>query len=782
MKPTSYFKFILAASCGWVLSADARTTVSLDKEWSFFQGEVKGVEAESFDASGWRKVDVPHDWSIEGEFSENAPTTGDGGWLPSGVAWYRKEFTLTPEQANQRVWLEFDGVMANSEVWLNGKLVGKRPNGYQSFRYDVTDSVNPKAANLLVVKADTKDQPASRWYTGAGIYRHVRMVTVDPIHVAPWGVYVTTPKVDAKSATVKVETTVENRSTAPAELIVRSSVVAPDGEVVKTAETPVKLENGKSQARIQEIEVEAPKLWDLESPHLYTLRTEVVSGKTVVDETTTSFGIRHAEFRSDTGFWLNGKNFKIKGVALHADGGAVGAAIPLAVWERRLNLLRHLGVNAIRTAHNQFSPEFLSLCDRKGFLVMDEFFDSWTKGKRSYDYHLHFKEWAHRDLREGLMRDRNHPSIILYSVGNEIHDTPKPDIAKPILRGLVDICHEVDPTRPVTQALFRPNVSGDYHNGLADMLDVVGTNYRDRELLQAWKEKPTRKIIGTEQRHELSTWLDCRDHPQHSGQFLWVGIDYLGESRRWPLTVFNAGLLDRTGVIMPRGEERRSWWSDEPMVSVFRRVGKTEATPSDPGYEVVEWDRRQVLFPDWNPHNEEAHEENVEVYSNAAEVELFLNGKSLGKKPTNADGSSLNWKVAYQPGELKAVAYRDGKEVASNVLRTAGKAEKIELKSDHTKLTTDFHSVANVEIRILDAKGTIVPTARQNLKFSVEGPGKLVAVDSGDVVSTEKFVASERKAYQGRALAIVRATGVGKITLKVEADGLPAATIELAGE
>ncbi|RYD41570.1 MAG: DUF4982 domain-containing protein, partial [Verrucomicrobiaceae bacterium] len=502
----------------------------------------------------------------------------------------------------------------------------------------------------------------------------------------------------------------------------------------------------------------------------------------LLDEVTTPFGIRKAEFRTDTGFWLNGKNFKLKGVCLHHDGGAVGAAVPLDVWRRRLEILRSLGVNAIRTAHNPPAPEFLDLCDRMGFLVMDEFFDCWTKGKNKHDYHLYFKEWAHKDLRDGILRDRNHPSVILYSVGNEIHDTPKPDLAKPILRGLVDICHELDPSRPVTQALFRPNVSGDYDNGLADMLDVIGTNYRDKELLDAWKDKAGRKIVGTEQGHERSTWLACRDNPQHSGQFLWAGIDYLGESRSWPLTVFNAGLLDRAGFIQPRGIERRSWWSEKPMVAVLRRIGVTSATPADPGYEALEWNRRQVLFPDWTPSSQDSHEENVEVYSNAAEVELFLNDQSLGKKDTRKDGGSLNWKIPYQPGTLKAIARSSGQEVATDILRTAGKPVKVELVPDRKTIGTTFDDVSNVEVRLLDENGTLVPGAENLIRFSVEGPGKVIGVDSGNVVSTERFQASERKAYQGRALVIVRAKEAGKFTLKAEVEGVGDASVEISAE
>ncbi len=765
------------------LSVPAREIIPLEKDWSFFQGDATGAEQPGFDSSSWRKVDVPHDWSIEGPFDKNAATTGSGGWLPSGVAWYRREISIPPGPDGQRVWVEFDGIMQNSDVWLNGHLLGHRPNGYVSFRYDLTDHLTPQEPNILTVRADTSAQPASRWYSGAGIYRHVRLVTAHPLHIQPWGVYVTTPEANESAATVKVRTTLANRHSKAGTITLRTSLVGPDGKVIDTTTSaPVSLTPGDTETLDQKFKVSNPALWNLESPHMHKLVTAVLSGDQVLDEVTTPFGIRQAEFRSETGFWLNGENLKLKGVCLHQDGGAVGVAVPLDVWRRRFTELRKLGVNAIRTAHTPPAPEFLDLCDQMGFLVMDEFFDCWTKRKNKYDYHLFFRKWWETDLREGILRDRNHPSIILYSVGNEIHDTPKPEIAKPILRGLVDVCHELDPSRPVTQALFRPNVSGDYNNGLADMLDVIGTNYRDQELLDAWKDKRGRKIVGTEQGHERSTWLLCRDNPQHSGQFLWCGIDYLGESRSWPLTVYNVGLLDRAGFVQPRGHERQSWWSDTPMVRAYRRVGITAETPADPGYESLEWKRRQVLFPDWNPESSAPHEETVEVYTNADEVELFLNDKSLGKQKARKDAGSLNWKLSYQPGTLKAVARIKGREVASDMLRTAEAPAKIELIPDRKNLGTSFDDCSNIEIRILDSNGTIVPSADHSLKFAIDGPGRIIAVDSGNVVSVEPFQATERKAWQGRALAIVRATGAGTITLTASAEGLPEATVELTGQ
>ncbi len=775
-------RFATAAAAFIALSVAClaeRTVLPLDPDWRFYQGESAGAESPGFDDSGWRKLDIPHDWSIEGPFDKNAATGGAGGWLPSGVAWYRTTLDLPASAKDQRVWIEFDGVMAHSDVWLNGGHLGRRPNGYVSFRYDATRHAKPGGANVLVVKTDTSAQPASRWYTGAGIYRHARLVIAPPLHIAPWGVFVSTPVAGADAAVVEVGTTLANTTNQPARLVLKSEILDAAGKSVAIAESPAEPGPGAEVAVSQRIRVSSPALWSLESPSLHTLVSRVVADGEVIDETRTSFGIRTAEFRSETGFRLNGKNLKLKGVCLHHDGGALGAAVPLGVWQRRLKLLRELGVNAIRTAHNPPAPEFLDLCDRMGFLVMDEFFDCWTKGKNKHDYHLHFKDWSHTDLREGVLRDRNHPSVILYSVGNEIHDTPKPDHAKAILRGLVDICHEVDPTRPVTQALFRPNVSGDYDNGLADMLDVIGTNYRDQELLQAWKDKPGRKIVGTEQGHERSTWAACRDHPQHSGQFLWCGIDYLGESRSWSLTVYNAGLLDRCGFVQPRGAERQSWWSEKPMVRVFRRVARTEETPSDPGYEVLEWKRQQVLFPDWNPASDGPHAENVEVYSNASEVELTLNGRSLGRKAVRKDGAALNWNVPFEPGALTAIAFADGREVARDTLRTAGRVARVELVPDTTKAGLTWDDVVHVEVRLVDENGTVVPNAARLVKFAVSGPGRLIAVDSGSVVSTEPFQADRRMTYQGRCLAILRATGEGTITLKAGVDGLEDASVPL---
>jgi beta-galactosidase len=779
--------FILCAavSVGAAMPAGSaqktRITVSFDRDWRFLKEDASGAEKSDFDDSAWGSVNVPHDWSIEGPFDEKNPTGGAGGFLPAGVGWYRKHFTLPQDFAQRRVFVEFDGIMANSDVWINGQHLGQRPYGYVSFCYELTGKLNfgPDKPNVLAVRVDNSLQPASRWYSGAGIYRHVRLVAAAPVHIDQWSTFVTTPKVQSDQAMVNVQTTVFNQSDAPREVAVQVTIIAPDGQTIETAQTPPQtIPAGKSADFQQEIIVKNPQLWDLDHPLLYRGVTKVLAQDAALDEEVTAFGIREFKFEAATGFWLNGKNFKIKGVCLHHDCGALGAAVPLGAWQRRLEALKQIGVNGIRTAHNPVAPEFLDLCDRMGFLVMDEFFDCWTVRKNPFDYHLYFKEWSKIDVRDTIRRDRNHPSVVLYSVGNEIKDMSKAERAKEILKGLVEVCHEFDPTRPVTQALFRPNVSHDYDNGLADMLDVIGTNYRDSELLAAHRAKPTRKIIGTEEGHDRRVWLTLRDNPPEAGQFLWTGIDYLGESRRWPIIAAGSGLLDLTGAPKPMAFERQSWWSDKPMVYIARRIAAQRTTSADPGFEPL--NRRQTQFSDWTPKDADPHQENVEVYSNCQEVELFLNDESLGSKPRDADDAPRTWKVPFQPGIIKALGKNNGQVVAAHELRTAGKPAKIVLTADCTKLSTDWDDVSYVTATVTDENGVRIPWADELISFKLEGPGVIAGVENGDRSSHEPFQASERHAFQGRLVAILKASGPsGKITLTASAPGLTGSSITI---
>lgn len=753
-----------------------RAVSNFDTGWFFFKGDAEGAEKTEFNDRGWLKLDVPHDWSIEGPFDKNNKTGPAGGFLPSGVGWYRKYFKVTASQAGRRVFIEFDGVMANSDVWINGVHLGKRPYGYISFGYELTPHIKFGQTNVIAVRADNSRQPASRWYTGAGIYRHVRLVTTNAVHIEKWGTFISTPEVSAGSAVVKVKVSanVINQSDSAKNVSVEIVLRDPVGQVVGTARTKKnEIPAGGTFNFEQEIGLRNPARWELDSPAQYLAIVSVVSNGKILDTNHEKFGIREAKFEPATGFWLNGKNLKIKGACLHHDGSAFGAAVPLAVWERRLKELRKLGVNAIRTAHNPPAPEFLDLTDRMGFLVMDETFDQWTVAKNPYDYHLVFNEWSKIDTRDMVLRDRNHPSVIIYSAGNEIHDTPKPEIAKPILTGLVEVFHKYDPTRPVTQGLFRPNVSKDYDNGLADILDVVGQNYREKEILAAYKQKPTRKILGTENTHDINQWVAMRDNPEYSGQFIWVGVDYLGESRFWPNYAFGKGLLDRMAIPRPVGMQRQSWWSDKPMVYITRRVALDERTATDPGYEAVEARRTQVLFSDWNPRSLAPHEENVEIYSNCDEVELFLNGKSLGKKSVPKDASPLNWKVNFETGAIKAVGYNKGTTAANFELRTAGKGAKILLSADKSNIRNNWEDVVFVEAMVVDENGVIVPEANDLINFDVSGDGYVAVVDSADNTDLDPFQATKRRAFQGRVFAMIKADkDTGKIIVKATGSGL----------
>jgi beta-galactosidase len=760
-----------------------RTTISFDRGWRFLKADASGAEKPAFDDATWRTLDVPHDWSIEGPFDQKNPAGGAGAFLPAGVGWYRKHFTLPADYVSRRVFIEFDGVMANSEVWINGVRLGKRPYGYVSFRYELTGHLafGDKSPNTLSVRADDSGQPASRWYAGAGIYRHVRLVAANAVHLEHWSTVVTTPAVAAAEATVRVRSTVLNQSEAGRTVAIEVSILDPDGKTVATATSaPQTVPPGKSADYDQELTVKAPRLWDLSSPVLYHAVAKLVDGKTTLDDDNVPFGIREFRFDADTGFWLNGRNLKIKGVALHHDAGGLGAAVPLRAWERRLEVLKQVGVNAIRTAHNPAAPEFLDLCDRMGFLVMDEMFDCWTVAKNPYDYHLYFRDWSQTDTADTVRRDRNHPSIVVYSAGNEIHDTPKADLAKEILGGLLSVFHQADPTRPVTQALFRPNVSHDYDDGLADMLDVVGQNYRENEILAAHAAKPSRKILGTENQHGRAVWLALRDNRPYAGQFLWSGIDYLGESRAWPTVASSSGVLDHTGGMKPMSYERQSWWSDRPMVHIARRVAPPQLAPTDPGYEPGVRRVVETLLSNWTPANASAHEENVEVYSNCDEVELLLNGKSLGSKPRVADDAPRTWRVAFESGTIAAIARNKGQVVANHELRTAGKPAKILLAADRKLIDLDWDDLSTLTATVVDAQGVMVPGADNLIAFRIDGPGQIAAVDSADNTSHEAFQASERKAFQGWCLAMVRASATkSRFTVTAASPGLAGASLTI---
>jgi beta-galactosidase len=747
-----------------------RTVLSFDTDWKFLKADPQGAEQPLFTDTSWRILDLPHDWGIEGGYARTNPTGRGGGYVEAGIGWYRKRFMLPEEDEHRHLFIEFDGIMMNSDVWINGWHLGHRPYGYSSFQYELTGHLHfgPGAANIIAVRADNSIQPYSRWYTGSGIYRHTRLVKTAPVHVDHWGTFLSTPEVSAARAKWLMRAGVINQSGTRSNLILETRIYSPAGELLQTISTPCSIPPGATVELFQQGEVDHPSLWGCDKSPLYLAKTTLRAGKQIVDDYSTPFGIRQIRLDAATGFWLNGQQIKIKGVCLHHDGGAVGAAVPLRIWERRLELLKQVGVNAIRTSHNPPAPGFLDLCDRMGFLVMEETFDTWNARKSSAEngYNLYFTDWWDKDTRDMVLRDRNHPSIILYSVGNEIHDNLNDSSGFRKYKMQQDLIHSLDSTRNVTMALFRPAISHVYENGLADEMDVVGQNYRENELVAAHESKPSRKVIGTENQHGLTAWLALRDNPFMAGQFLWTGFDYLGEAD-WPSLVNGQGLFDRTGAERNVGYQRQSWWSDRPMVYAMRK----EQNAGEGAW-----------VSDWTPADMDTYDDaRVQVFSNCDEVELFLNNRSHGVLPRPSDDASpRSWQLTFEKGALRIIGRNNGRVVATQELRTAGAAARIELKADREQIVADWNDVCVIRATIVDAQGVPCPTSDNQLTFTVSGEGRLAGVDNGDLASSESFLGSKRFAWKGTCIALVKATAPGgRISIAATAGKLEPATLAI---
>lgn len=737
-----------------------RLTISMDKNWEFC---LKDLPADSvfIVQQGWRQLDLPHDWSIEGKYDKDHPSGRGGGYLPTGIAWYRKEFLLPAACEGRRVFIEFDGVMANSEVYINGKLLGKRPNGYVSFSYDMSEHLRYGGNNQLSVRVDNSIQPASRWYTGSGINRHVRMSIKSPVYLPQWGVFVRSSKVSSERAELDVQIDVRNDGTERADVQIVSVLRDASGKEVRRSNSNLKALGAGDSGRVdQTLTVNKPRLWSPEDPALYTLEVSLYKGNELLDTEIVTTGIRSIRFDPAQGFFLNEKKVKMYGVCLHSDGGAVGTAVPLSLWEYRLEKLRDLGVNAIRLAHNPVAPEFLDLCDRMGFLVMNESFDTWQAAKNHAEkgYNLFFKDWWYADTRDQVLRDRNHPSVVIFSVGNEIRDNLNNPEGFAKYKNQHDCVHKYDGSRPVTMALFRPNSSGVYQNGFAEMMDVVGQNYRVEELVAYHEAHPEKAVIGTENIHDIASWLVLRDKPYMSGQFLWTGIDYLGEAF-WPNVMYTISLLDITAEPKPQGLQRKSWWSTEPMVAMVRKSDNNGA-----GHWVS----------DWTPIDLDTYDQaEIEVYSNCEEVEILLNGVSQGRKTMDKNAAPAAYRLTFRPGECKVLGYNQGKKVAETSYHTAGDPDKIVLTTSKQVLSNDWDEVAVVRATVVDEKGIPCVTANHLIRFEVQGAGRLVATGNANPQNHEMYVVPEKTAYQGTCIAIVRAgSDQGKITIKAEAEGI----------
>lgn len=771
-----------------------RTVLDFDFNWRFAKGEFASAMTPDFDANSWRILSLPHDWSIEG------PLGGDyasgTGFAPGGIGWYRKSFRIAPEVTNKLVVVEFDGVYDHAQVWINGHYLGGRPYGYTSFEFDLTPHLKRNSDNVLAVRVDHSRFSDSRWYTGSGIYRHVRLRLTEKLRVATWGTFITTPSVKQDSAVVRVETELRNDSANAAAFQLELQVFNPDGTLVTGHRALGNVPGGTNTVVTRDIVVPNPKRWSPETPHLYTLRTRLLAGNTAADETTTVFGIRTIRFDANKGFFLNDVPTKLKGVCLHHDAGAIGAAVPVKVWERRLLTLKEIGVNAIRTSHNPPAPELLDLCDRMGFLVKDEAFDEFTPAKNKwiagwnsgapsrFGYAENFEEWSVRDIQDMVRRDRNHPSIILWSIGNEI-DYKNDPFSHPVLgneyrpdhppaenlvkhgKPLVAAVKQLDTTRPVTAALA--NVLMSDAVGFGDIFDTVGYNYQEHRYPEDHAKFPNRVIFGSENSHSWNAWLAVRDNEYISGQFLWTGIDYLGEAGRWPNHANGAGLLDLCGFKKPLAWFRQSLWSDKPMVYLSASGGG--------GFGGGQ--RRMRSDESWNWRSNSTV--TVRCYSTCPEVELSLNGRVIGtKRASDAVEGVLSWEVPFEPGTLKAVG-RDGtKQLAEFALITAGPAERIELLADTTKLSAATRDICHIEYRIVDANGVRVPNADHLVSFQVDGAAEILGIGNGDLNSTEDYKDSKHKALRGRGLLILQsAPGPGEITISATAEGLRPANVRL---
>jgi beta-galactosidase len=795
---------------GMVHAASAGETVRLDNDWKFKLGDTNEASETKFDDTSWRTVRVPHDYSIEGPpgkdatamegpFDKNSPAGPGGGYLNGGIAWYRKTFT-TPESAKgKHVAVVFDGVYMDSDVYLNGSLLGKHPYGYTPFEYDLTDKLNFDRPNVLAVRCNV-EQPCSRWYSGAGIFRPVRLVITAPVHIALWGTYLTTEKTGETDFTVKVRTAVRNDSDVAKSCKV-STKIAPGGKDASAVAEATSDEQSippHGEAHFTATcKVPNAKLWSPDEPNLYRAVTSVIDGKDTVDSVTDPLGFRTIEFTKDDGLHLNDKRVQIKGVCDHHDLGALGSAVNRRAIQRQLELLKGMGCNALRTSHNPPATELLDLADEMGFVVMDEAFDEWKHSKTKRGYGRFFDQWSESDLASMIHRDRNHPSVIMWSIGNEIYEQGVADGGK-MAKRLADIAHREDPTRPVTSACNKPNDA--VRTGYADALDVMGINYN----IANYNRDKGRVLVASETASALSTrgeyglYLDgdevkikvrptqqCTSydmdkpgwghtaetsltalakHPWVAGEFVWTGFDYIGEptpydkgTGAWPSRSSYFGILDLAGFPKDRYYIYQSQWSDKPMVHIL---------------------------PHWNWEEFAGKEIPVWAYTNADEVELLLNGESLGSR-TKKDliGLHYEWKVPFKPGTLKAVAKKDGKVVATDEVITAGAPAKLELSADRPKIHADGDDLSFVTVRVLDKDGHVCPDADNEISFSLDGPASLAGVDNGDPTNVESFQGTKHKAFHGLALAIVRSKdAAGTATLKATAEGLAPASATIATE
>jgi beta-galactosidase len=779
-------------------------TIAFGELWRFHLGDISDGQRPDLDDSKWRSLNVPHDWSIEGQFSEKSPAGTGGGALPGGIGWYRKAFLLPVSAKGKSVFIEFDGVYRNSEVWINGQYLGKRPYGYSSFRYELTRHLNfGNQRNVIAVKVDNSQQPNSRWYSGSGIYRNVWLTTVEPIHVDHWGTWIRTPAVTEQAARVIVETTVLNQTTS--DLVPNVTTIISDsrGREIGRVTAPVPMAKDSTGKVVQEVSITEPTLWSPESPNLYKAVTQVAVGARVTDRYETSFGVRYFSFDPVKGFLLNGQKLKILGVCNHHDLGSLGAAVNTRAIERQLEILKAMGANSIRTSHNPPAPELLELADKMGLIVMDEAFDIWKKEKNKFDYHLDWDEWHKRDLEDMVLRDRNHPSVFIWSIGNEVAEQwNNSSEAGVISKQLTAIVRNLDSTRPITAACNF--VSADNKLLTEGNLDLVGINYSHGNWPKFPQWYPNRPVILTETNSALATrgsydmpsdvikrwpqkwdeplkdgnpdyscssydncsapwgsthaetWRLVKKHDYLSGMFIWTGWDYLGEPTPYPWPAISSyfGVIDLAGFPKDTYYFYQSEWTTKPMLH---------------------------LFPHWNW--KPGAQVDVWAYFNGDEVELFLNGRSLGTKRKTGDDFHVMWRVPFEPGTLQAVSRRNGKIELTKQVRSAGPAAKILLNADRRTIKANGTDLSFVSVSIVDQNGVIVPDAANIVRLNLNGVGFIAGLDNGNQISHEPFKTNQKRVFHGQLMALVQSNRKrGKITVRATSEGLAPTSIVLTAQ
>lgn len=766
---------------------------NFDCGWLFHHGDIPEARwNKRIDASKFRAVNLPHDWSIELKPDPQSPCGASGGFFPTGIGWYAKSFHIPEELRGSKIFIEFEGIYMNSEIWINENYLGRHPYGYTSFYYDLTPYINYGKENDLRVLVDNSYQVNSRWYSGSGIYRHVWLMTANPLHISHWGTYIVTEEVGEKSAKVCVKTSVENETKEEQNIILRSRVISPDGSIAAVSDSQMVIGSGEAAQCIQNVNINSPLLWSVESPLLYKLESEIIVNGKIVDSDESTFGIRTLHF-SAAGFLLNGKPLKLKGGCVHHDNGILGSASYDRAEERKIELLKANGFNSVRCAHNPPAPAFLNACDRLGMLVIDEAFDCWREGKNNGDYHASFDDWWSRDLDSMLLRDRNHPSIIMWSIGNELLERDGRSRGVEIARMLAEHVRNTDPSRPVTAAINGGDWPWENTDGIFSVLDVCGYNYQIDQYKKDHERHPSRIIYGSETtpQEAFQVWTDAINEDHVIGDFVWTSLDYLGEAGigrmhfdgdkagfcgDYPWNQANCGDIDVCGFKRPQSYYRDILWGigSKLYIAVHKPVPEGK-TPT-----VTYWGWPDVV-PSWTWPGYENEIMKVDVYSAFEEVELFINGKSLGRKPASKqERFTATFDVPYEAGVLMAVGYAKGERTQTFELRTAGKPSAIRLTPDRCFLKAEYGDLSYVTVEIIDSQGIVCPCSDREIFFTIQGEGTIEAVGNSNPASSECYKGNHRMSYRGRCLVVIKSNGnPGEICLRAQADGLDAAQVAI---